>query len=72
MLMKRHRGPNPGQFHGRRRMGKSGAPHRQRDSTMADHQLKDAHETYAGMLSWFKIGTIAAALIALLVIILIS
>jgi hypothetical protein len=40
--------------------------------SMADHNMKSAQETYHGFLSWTKWGTIIAAALTVLVIILLA
>ncbi|HEX2813269.1 MAG TPA: aa3-type cytochrome c oxidase subunit IV [Sphingopyxis sp.] len=39
---------------------------------MAEQEMKAANETYAGFLSLFKVGAIASAIAAVIVVLLIS
>lgn len=39
---------------------------------MAEQEMKAANQTYAGFVSMFKVGTIATAIVAIIVVLLIS
>ncbi|WP_242446061.1 aa3-type cytochrome c oxidase subunit IV [Sphingopyxis lindanitolerans] len=45
---------------------------RQRGQAMAEQEMKAASETYSGFLSLFKVGAIASAVVAIIVVLLIS